>query len=148
MAMSKDRVKFFLPSMYFQNHHTPRGMHKDICASILSRAFGMHESVWRAKMLEFPEGISIVCRPSQFARFIVYRIVEGECVNGVKDLKCSIVVPSNPYQIVADEAGTDEAGTDEATVAQVARALSNLTGCPISPLSINGVVDVSKNPAG
>lgn len=93
MAMSKDRVRFFLHHRYFQEgHHTSvNGMRGDVCRDILSRAFGISKTAGAALMQRHRNGFYIICRPSQFARFIVFRHEDGECINGIKDLEPEII---------------------------------------------------------
>lgn len=81
MAMSRDRVKFFVGPRYFG----------DSLPDILSRAFGGTKSHWRLTMEDSEEGLMFVCRPSQFARFIVHRHDLFQGVNGVKDLAPELI---------------------------------------------------------
>jgi hypothetical protein len=107
MAMSKDRIRFFLPFLYFQISMTRKGMHRVTCAQVLVKAFGHSVVYWYKIMDRSPEGFYIVCRPSQFARFIVFRAEAGECVNGIKDLEPKLLSPEDKYMIIADKAGVD-----------------------------------------
>lgn len=119
MAMSTDRVTFFLPYRYFSD--SSNGMTKPRCRAILLRAFDMTHCESELLMEDYPNGFWIVCRPSQFARFIVDRHETGHCINGIRDLTPKII-------------GTDEsdfygeialvAGVDRNTVRRVALALS------------------------
>ena len=62
-------------------------------------------------MQQHPSGFSIICRPSQFARFVVYRYEADECINGMKDLRPVIVDAHefDPQQEVADSVGVSKA---------------------------------------
>lgn len=96
MAQSKDRVKFFLAPRYFQIKQTSNGMCRSTCIEILRRAFGPPPgptvgNTWATEMAKHSGGFWITCRPSQFARFIVYRCDADECINGVKDLNPTLV---------------------------------------------------------
>ncbi len=73
------------------------------CKEVLTKAFNMklHEP---AELMDAnPGGFWITCRPSQFARFIVYRHEAGECVNGIKDLKPKIVKHRDIYDYIVEE---------------------------------------------
>ncbi len=80
--MSRDRVKF-----NFCDNRQER--HENIRAAI--RAFGINtEQAGGA----FECGSRIVCRPSQFARFIIYRIEEGITINRIAQLKPVLFTPT------------------------------------------------------
>jgi hypothetical protein len=79
MSMSNDRIEFTLRSDDRQQDPTVRAAMK---------AFGMDRS--EALKLIVSEGL-VRCRPSQFGRFIVYRIQEGVSCNRVLELKPRIV---------------------------------------------------------
>lgn len=107
MVKSKDRVRFFLPGKYFQRHSTgTSSMERSVCKGILKRAFGLSSNDSHHLMQEWPEGFWITCRPSQFARFIVYRNDHGACINGIKDLRPKLV-PEEPdvYSQLAETTG-------------------------------------------
>lgn len=108
MTKSKDRVNFFLPKKYFQRHATnmSSAMERNVCKGILKRAFGISSNDSHHMMQEWPEGFWITCRPSQFARFIVYRNESGNCINGIRDLKPKLV-PEEPdvYSQLAEITG-------------------------------------------
>ena len=99
-----DRVRFFLPKMYFQTRVTFKGMSKNTCLSILCLAFDMTLAESEHLMRVYPDGFSIVCRPDQFADFIIRRNDAGECINGIKDLDPKYVKSSSiddPYDCIA-----------------------------------------------
>ncbi|MEE8608960.1 MAG: hypothetical protein V3S55_15255 [Nitrospiraceae bacterium] len=108
--MSKDRVKFFLCGRYFTNGQSQSGMTRERCIPIILKAFGMPRNLVHAVMDGSPQGFWIVCRPSQFARFIVYRHESGQCINGIKDLEPELIDPPSPltlYQQVANKVRMD-----------------------------------------
>lgn len=115
MTVSKDRVRFFLPPRYFSlsqapgRHFSPgsSGMSRETCVDILKRVFHMDSAESHMMMHHNPTGFTIICRPSQFARFIVLRHTAGECINGIRDLVPELVDPSavDPYRCVADKSG-------------------------------------------
>lgn len=113
MTMSRDRIRFALGHRYYQPSPTQNGMLDETCVDVMARAFNM--GVCEARSLISAArrtgcNIEITCRPSQFARFIVYRYEADECINGVKDLEPQIVRrPRNIYERVADR--IDELGT-------------------------------------
>lgn len=92
MAMSKDRVRFHLAPRYFTSSpHSTNGMEQETCVRLLKDAFNVPEDLSRRTMCAHSQGFNIICRPSQFARFIVFRHEYGECINGVRDLDPKIV---------------------------------------------------------
>lgn len=103
MTMSRDRVTFFLPTRYFTGRASrgSNGMSRSTCIKVLSKAFGppaQHCTVggWTEVFDLHQNGFNIVCRPSQFARFIVYRHDADECINGIKDLAPVLALPVVP----------------------------------------------------
>ncbi len=141
MAMSRDRVEFKLRDRYFQKrysgyHRGGGGMERSICQKVLLLAFGIPMDESDSLMDLHPTGFKIRCRPSQFARFIVYRNEIGECINGVKDLNPKLVTPveSSLYTRISEE-------THESidTVGRVLRAM----GVP-DRMETSDILDVSK----
>ena len=118
--MSKDRIKFFLGKKYFQQYKTANGMTKSSCVDVLLKAFNMHPEESREIMASGPEGFTILCRPSQFARFIVYRCDTLECINGVRDLKPQLVDAMTHIKDISDDAGV--------SISLVTRVLNALEG--------------------
>lgn len=135
MAMSKDRVRFYLAARYFQSHRTSNGMTRDTCIRLLFKAFGMTSSQSLERMSRFHNGFWIKCRPSQFARFIVYRHQDGDCINGIRDLQPQLVEPVDVYAQIANETGVTHD-----TVRRVLRAAEYV------PTTRSDEIDVSKNP--
>ncbi len=91
MTMSKDRVEFYLPPRYFQTAAGHNGFARMTMQKILRGAFDMDFTESADLMKAYPHGFGIQCRPSQFARFIVYRHDADEGINGVRDLKPSLI---------------------------------------------------------
>ena len=85
-SMSKDRVRFWIDHRYFQQ----RGMY-----DVLKKVFNLDENRARAAQTGPYEGFWIVCRPSQFARFMIYRNEAG-IKNGFMDLKAVLFTPETP----------------------------------------------------
>jgi len=82
--MSKDRVKFTLGFNTASGHSAVR--------SAFEKAFG------RAMPFVHPcSEITVICRPSQFARFLIYRDQEGG-KNGFKELRAELI-PAEETQI-------------------------------------------------
>ena len=99
MAMSKDRIKFWLGYTYLQNHRI---------YGVLEQAFSMPRDETELRHRSNSEGFWIICRPSQFARFMFYRNQAG-LKNGFLDLKTELFVPKCPgtdlYDQVAEATG-------------------------------------------
>ncbi len=85
MAMSKDRVRFYIGHRYFDQT-------RELC-TILRKAFDMSTSE-SEKLINSGEGFWITCRPSQFARFMIYRNAAG-ITNGFMDLKAELINAPN-----------------------------------------------------
>ncbi len=140
MAMSKDRVRFFLPHRYFQNsaRNGNNRMSRDTCKDVLCKAFGMSRSESDHMMRWHPEGFTILCRPSQFGRFIVYRYDTNECINGVKDLQPEVIPKPDVYDDVSRITGVERD-----SVKRVATALGYSCRSP----GISSQIDVSNRKA-
>jgi hypothetical protein len=151
--MSKDRVTFFLPPRYFQSGSPSRssnGMCKTTCASVLARAFGAPgenlddrtaAAAWLGVMAQYPAGFRVVCRPSQFARFIVYRADADECINGIKDLAPVLGKPRDTSKTYYDEVAA-KTGVEHYKVCNVL----NAAGVHNYVVKAEGEFDVSGNP--
>lgn len=102
-----EKVVFRLAPRYFTKHYSSNGMRRETCIKILLACFGMPFGTgsWASLMTQHSEGFQIVCRPDQFARFIVLRYQADECINGVKDLSPRIVDAEEEffYDKVADQ---------------------------------------------
>ena len=158
-AMSLDRVKFYLASRYFQAHHTDNGMHREVCKKILTKAFGYPTgkrcaSSWTQVMDRGPGGFYIVCRPSQFARFIVYRNEDGNCINGIRDLEPGLFLPKPKKDVYTRLAEMVENRVDRHTVKRITDILGHTENSLERALRAGEchededvVIEVSKNPA-
>jgi hypothetical protein len=81
--MSTDRIEFVLTSATKE---------RDATARAAKRAFGMVYSQAFALLTNNDDvGTKMRCRPSQFGRFIVFRIEEGVGCNRVAELKPKII---------------------------------------------------------
>lgn len=79
MAMSTDRIEFVL---------TCNERELDNTAAAAAKAFGMAQHEARSALKkDCGTGTRIRCRPSQFGRFIVYRVEEGVECNRIKELR-------------------------------------------------------------
>ncbi len=105
--MSKDRVRFTLASRYFQGHTSPNGMLKETCKTVLLKVFGMTHRESENLMFNQTHGFDIICRPSQFARFIILRHEMGNCINGIRDLEPKLIEVPDMYAEIADATGVD-----------------------------------------
>jgi hypothetical protein len=153
MSMSKDRIHFFLPNRYFQSIPRQNGMHRETCVEVLTKAFGQMPLYQRLPKRGFPgctsweklmdknsDGFTIVCRPSQFARFIYYRYKADECINGIKDLRPELVPACDePDELECIAAELD---VSRKLVAEVACRLGHDDYCDDEPAE---AVDVSGN---
>ena len=86
MSMSKDRVRFIL---------TDNRRNKDACVKAAQRAFGMDLYAARAA---FDNEATIICRPSQFARFVIYRSQDVTC-NAFQQFKAELFMPEDACQL-------------------------------------------------
>lgn len=138
MSKSKDRVRFFIQHRYFQANCSlsSNGMRKDTCKSVLLRAFGMQFVESETMMNKFPEGFWVECRPSQFARFIVYRNDVGQCINGIKDLKPELI-----GRLTLPEKIARKTRVDINSVRAVMTALDWGTG--LEPMCLADTIDVA-----
>lgn len=100
MAMSKDRVRFYIGSNY-----TLTSIRRETMADVLKKAFDMDVRD-ALEYLSNSYGVWITCRPSQFARFMIYRNDAG-IQNGFKDLKAKLVGVQeiDPSQEISSIAG-------------------------------------------
>ena len=139
MAMSKDKIQFYLPYRYYQTNRSlsSNGMSRCTCKRVLRQSFDMDDQECERLMQNNPAGFAILCRPSQFARFIVRRYEADECINGIKDLRPEIVHTMDVYEDAARKAGTSRA-----TVLSVLRILR----IEDVPSETRGTIDVSKRP--
>ena len=71
-----ERVHFYLNAKYFEH---------DMLSSVLFKAFGIQLYTYH-RIDRQGSGVNIVCRPAQFARFLIYRNEAG-IKNGFMDLE-------------------------------------------------------------
>lgn len=91
--MSKDRVRFTIPSCRLE-----KKVSGDRMRNIIQRAFG--ECLGRCKWSD----VTIICRPSQFARFLIYG-EEAGLQNMFAELKAEFFVPDDQKETVFDVSG-------------------------------------------
>jgi len=84
-------------------------MRRATCIEVLQKAFNMSPSESGGLMHSRSEGFEIICRPSQFARFIIYRHEAGECINGIRDLQPELVEADDRYTAIANSTGVHRA---------------------------------------
>lgn len=142
MSMSRDRVKFFLPYRYFMNGRGSNGMAVEVCQKILLAVFDMGVSESARMMVNHPNGFWIVCRPSQFARFIVRRHEWGDCINGIRDLKPEVI--DDYKEKDWSEVLGDKIGITSRAVLRVAAALGYDEDS--LPLCNSNLIDVAGRP--
>lgn len=99
MAMSKDRVEFTLRPHYFGSANFE---------DVLVKAFNLKypQVVFlRNRAREYPDqDIIILCRPSQFARFLIHR-QEAGFQNMFKELNAKLIRPMPPVMQPYDVSG-------------------------------------------
>lgn len=90
MPASKDRVKFrIMASMFSGNPHSLVSLLSNTLGIDYAACSALHE---QAKTFGYVE---IICRPSQFARFLIHRNRLG-FPNGFKELEAELFVPEPP----------------------------------------------------
>lgn len=137
MAMSKDRVRFFIGDRYFA---LPSA--KIMIGKVMARAFGISAMASDSWLRD--GGVWVTCRPSQFARFLIYRNEAG-ITNGFMDLHAELVAvrTDDIYDVLAAKAGVTR---HEAKL--VSQALSFGSGDVEQKLRARFTeLDVSKNAA-
>lgn len=89
VAMSKDRVKFKLLAYMFGDF--------SLVGELLNRSFGVeYEQIRDMRDEAARHGyVEIICRPSQFARFLIYRESFG-FQNMFKELEAKLFIPEQP----------------------------------------------------
>jgi len=89
--MSHDRIEFTL---------TCHGRELEATAKAAARAFGLTPNqATRALLANCESGTRVRCRPSQFGRFIVFRVEEGVECNRVKELSPEILKAPPPVDM-------------------------------------------------
>ncbi len=97
-GMSKDRVEFTLMDSQKDRQATARAAARAFNMTILTATQMM--------MANCGGGTRMRCRPSQFARFIVYRVEEGVSVNLVKSLDPKMIAAPDTVCDVSDRPAT------------------------------------------
>lgn len=135
MTMSKDRVRFFIGEKYFG--------HKLI--KVLQQSFNISKGESSHLMQE--PGFWVFCRPSQFARFMIYRNEAG-IQNGFMDLRAELVTPEKPdaYMELADITGISREDVKK-VVHAIGYTNDILRGKLKSLRPASPAIDVSRNPA-
>jgi hypothetical protein len=121
--MSTDRVKFYIPSSYwYQMEPNGRRTHNREASKVvalLHDAFGITEKEFLALTSGVWTGITIICRPSQFARFLIYRNERG-IPNGFKELQPKLIGGEDSedvYTLLAKRAGLSREDAKKAAYA-------------------------------
>lgn len=111
MAMSKDRVEFTLKAYYFDNFRKFSQNGENLLRDSLNLP---HEVIQKIKRtaLHFGEA-RIVCRPSQFARFLIIREQMG-FQNQFKELKAKLI-PARPMAPVNEPVDVSSLGAAHTT---------------------------------
>lgn len=143
-TMSHDRVRFFISDSYYGNTRN-----KDALRCTLEKAFGMGMGMGHSDnaMTGHYGGFYIICRPSQFARFLIFRDAAG-LKNGFKDLGANLYVPGPP-QFPSDRV-SKKTGVPVDLVMRVLRIL-NMSQCDVEAAMAQGScdnpteIDVSRN---
>lgn len=102
--MSRDRVSFEIGEGYFCSRSRQNKM-----SEVLERAFGISESEIDCQ-IRTNGCVQIVCRPSQFARFLIWRNDAG-INNGFKDLQAKLFTPKKPKGPIDVSSRTTPKGT-------------------------------------
>ncbi len=135
MAMNKDRVRFHIRDHYFNSQERRMKM-----GNLMARAFDM--SAMAADSWMHGDGFWVTCRPSQFARFLIYRNEAG-ITNGFKDLHAKLVDgrKQDIYDVLARKAGVNHE-----TAKRVSQALSFNAGDVEAKLTVRfSELDVSED---
>ncbi len=82
-TMSRDRVHFSISAMYLQKKKIRECMHET-----LGIDHGIAEAMGRRN-----EDLHVICRPSQFARFVILRHIKYGEPNNMACLNMRLVVP-------------------------------------------------------
>ncbi len=86
-TMSHDRIRFVIDDCYYNNPGKVNALR-----GVLEKAFTLGRSRSAQLMSNDYGGFYIICRPSQFARFLIYRNDAG-IKNGFIDLQAKLFVP-------------------------------------------------------
>ncbi len=103
-TMSHDRVRFFISDNYYNTQHK-----KETLLDVLKQSFDLNKAPLGHYMAGCYGGFYIICRPSQFARFLIFRNAAG-IKNGFIDLQADLYVPEpklSPFDALSKKAGVD-----------------------------------------
>ncbi len=133
--MSRDRVRFFLHYRYYD----------DRINVVMYKAFGMDFDEVQKLRAGNAGGFWIICRPSQFARFLIYRDAAG-IANGFKDLNAALVDPRQRQTIANHVCENAPIGVTFATVKRIL-TLAGIDPCTYveKPCTPTDEVEVWKN---
>ena len=132
--MSEDRVRFFFHFRYYKIEMT----------GVMAKAFGIESTVFADLRRNNAGGFWIVCRPSQFARFMIYRHNVGVC-NGFKDLNAALFQPCQKMTIA--EALAAEYGQSVDFFCEVLQHVGiDGTTKTMTPLKDESEIEVWSNP--
>ncbi len=134
MTMSKDRVRFSLGIQYLQ---------ATCIDSVLHRAFGVSGKQIRKMLFCDRNSVDILCRPSQFARFLIYRN-DAKITNGFKDLNPKLIDPKSSATVI--NVMTDAGYFDRSCLKQALRDAGIDPYGKVEPKEDLSVLDVSMNP--
>lgn len=161
MAMSKDRIVFFLPRRYYLHdvvgaRKSFNGLRVNDCIILLQFCFGAEVGELHQVMRNNPDGFYIRCRPSQFARFIVKRMELLETTtggsNGIRDLNPRIEKGKATLGEIAGLLGLSPTGAQQVltrlgmTATEVRERVENKRLKQSGSVSID-LLDFSRNPA-
>ena len=136
---------------YIGSNYTLSSTRRERMADVMAKAFGMAvgDALYSMDGGHDNYGVWITCRPSQFARFMIYRNDAG-IQNGFKDLKAELVEVReiDPYEVLADLARVSR-GEVKAVVQSLGYGSAWLTGKleQARRTDLGQEIDVSRNPA-
>lgn len=98
--MSGDRVHFTLKD---------RHLRRDAYRCLLEEVFGINPGQYR-----IDRDLKVICRPSQFARFIILRHSKYSESNDMAGLDMQLVSPPKPENVIDCSRNPNRVGGDEA----------------------------------
>jgi len=107
-TMSHDRVHFTIPSNL---------LHKSTIQSCIVEALGLDNKELLQRMARNEEDLHIICRPSQFARWVILRHVKYGEPNNMACLNMRLVTPPKaPRAIDVSHKANNAGGSGEVTL--------------------------------
>jgi len=88
--MSRDRVHFTIPCNM---------LHKTSIKQCIEESLGLRNAEQLRRMALQDEDLHIICRPSQFARFVILRHVKYNEPNSMACLNMQLVLPPKDYGV-------------------------------------------------